>query len=194
MSIVEKLFGEKNAAPRGKTPTNTGGYIDLSDYAASEKATGEPAASTYVKFAQVRALDDLKHFASIVYDGNMLVLDIKAVQTDEILLRRLSNELRKLAADTGGDIAGLGENHIMLTPTGIKVDRRQYTVNKETGEMNETPQRTAPTGPAPAPRMPMTGPAAAPAPTAPAPMSAAPSAGGAPAPRQNGARRPNVSR
>lgn len=176
MSIVEKLFGEKNAAPRGKTPTNTGGYIDLSDYAAAEKTNGEPAASTYVKFAQVRALDDLKQFASFVYDGNILVIDIKAVQTDEILLRRLSNELRKLATDTGGDIAGLGDHHILLTPTGIKVDRRSYTVDKETGQMGEAVQRSAPPGPAPAP----------------SPM-AAPSPGGAPV-RNNGVRRPNVGR
>jgi hypothetical protein len=180
MSIVEKLFGEKNATPRGKTPTNTGGYIDLSDYAGTEKSTGEPAASTYVKFAQVRALDDLKHLASIVYDGNMLILDISAVQGDEILLRRLSNELRKLATDTGGDISGLAGNHILLTPTGIKVDRRQIVVNKETGEMGEAGYRQpAPTGPAPM---------AAPAPAAPSTPSGAPV-------RSNGARpRPNLGR
>jgi len=182
MSIVEKLFGDKSATPRGKAPAgHDRDYIDLSDYAATEKvgAAGEPSAATYIKFAQVRALDDLKHFASIVYDGNMLVLDIKAVQTDEILLRRLSNELRKLAADTGGDIAGLGDHHIILTPTGIKVDGRPLTVNKETGEMGEAPQRTAPTGP----------------PSAPVPM-AAPTPSGPPARTNGGANRPrpNVGR
>lgn len=172
MGIVSKLFGDDSANGRGKNASgHDRDYIDLSDYAATEKTGGEHAggASTYVKFAQVRALDDLKHFASLVYDGNMLVLDIKAVQQDEILLRRLGNELRKLAADTGGDIAGLGENHILLTPTGIKVDRKPLTVNKETGEVHAPAMRTAPTGPAPAP---------APAPIAPA----------APAPRQNGTR------
>jgi SepF-like predicted cell division protein (DUF552 family) len=181
MSIVKKLFGEDNGNSRSKA---TGGhdrdYIDLSDYAATEKTSGEPAASTYIKFAQVRALDDLKHFSSIVYDGNMLVLDIKAVQGDEILLRRLSNELRKLAADTGGDIAGLGENHIILTPTGIKVDRRPLAVNKETGELGEAHGHRA--APAPAPS------------AAPVVATAAPS-GGAPQ-RTNGNRgaRPNVGR
>lgn len=181
MSIVKKLFGEEAGNGRGKHAAagHDRDYIDLSDYAAAEKTTGEPAASTYIKFAQVRALDDLKHFASIVYDGNMLVLDIKAVQTDEILLRRLSNELRKLAADTGGDIAGLGDHHILLTPTGVKVDRRQLTVNKETGEMTSPTERVAPT------------PSVAP-PVAVAPTPAAPS--GPPA-RANGTRgRPNVGR
>ena len=147
MSIVKKLFGEDAGNGRNKTASgHDRDYIDLSDYAATEKTSGESAASTYVKFAQVRQLDDLKHFASIVYDGNMLVLDIKAVQTVEILLRRLSNELRKLAADTGGDIAGLGDHHILLTPTGIKVDRRQVAVNKETGELSDAsaPRTSAP--------------------------------------------------
>lgn len=184
MSIVKKLFGEDSSNGRAKGAAgHDRDYIDLSDYAAAEKpAGGEASASTYVKFAQVRALDDLKHFASIVYDGSMLVLDIKAVQGDEILLRRLSNELRKLAADTGGDIAGLGDHHILLTPTGIKVDRRQFTVNKETGEMSES-----------APRAP---PAAAPAPVAPVPAAPAAPSGSAPPSRPNGTRgaRPNVGR
>lgn len=184
MSIVKKLFGEDSSNGRAKGAAgHDRDYIDLSDYAATEKTTGEGAgASTYIKFAQVRALDDLKHFASIVYDGNMLVLDIKAVQSDEILLRRLSNELRKLASDTGGDIAGLGEHHIMLTPTGIKVDRNTIVVNKETGEMGAaTPSRAQPT-PTPS--------AAAPTPV----VSVAPTSAAPPA-RPNGVRqRPNVGR
>ena len=183
MSIVKKLFGEDNGNGRSKAAgAHDRDYIDLSDYAATETTSGEPAASTYVKFAKVRALDDLKHFASIVYDGNMLVLDIKAVQSDEILLRRLSNELRKLASDTGGDIAGLGDSHILLTPTGIKVDRRQITVNKETGEMDT-----------PTPRAPAAAPTPMPAPPIAAPAPAAPT--GAPV-RSNGNRgvRPNVGR
>ncbi|HVM45574.1 MAG TPA: cell division protein SepF [Candidatus Thermoplasmatota archaeon] len=178
MSIVKKLFGEDSSNGRAKGGAgHDRDYIDLSDYAAAEKATGEGgAAATYIKFAQVRALDDLKRFASIVYDGNMLVLDIKAVQGDEILLRRLSNELRKLASDTGGDIAGLGEHHILLTPTGIKVDRRQYSVDKETGEMSGSAPRGAPAAPVAAVATPVV-------------------AAGTP-PRANGTRgaRPNVGR
>lgn len=186
MGIVSKLFGDDAANGRNKASTgHDRDYIDLSDYSATEKTGAEAAASTYVKFAQVRALDDLKHLASYVYDGNILVLDIKGVQQDEILLRRLSNELRKLAADTGGDIAGLGESHIMLTPTGIKVDRRQITVSKE--ESAETTRRPATsTTPAvaatPAPR-------AAPAPRAPPPAIPVVEPTGAPQ-RTNG-RRPN---
>lgn len=156
MGIFSRLTGEDSSSAR-KTPTPQD-YIDLSDYSASER-TGEGAASTYVRFAELRALDDLKHFSAYVYDGNMLIIDFRPVQGDEVTLRRLTNELRKIAQDTGGDISGLGDHHILLTPTGVKVDRRKITVNKETGETETRMPSTAPI-PGPSPR-----PAPAPAPT-----------------------------
>lgn len=154
MGIFSRLTGEDSSSAR-KTPAPQD-YIDLSDYAAAEK-TGEGAASTYVRFAELRALDDLKHFSAYVYDGNMLIIDFSKVQGDEVTLRRLTNELRKLAQDTGGDISGLGDHHILLTPTGIKVDRRKVTVNKETGETETrvaTPPPAPPARPQPAPSPP----------------------------------------
>lgn len=122
MGLVSKLFGDDTS----RRTASTTDYIDLSDYAAAERA-GDGAASTYVRVAELKSLDDLKHFSSYIYDGNMLILDFRPVQSDEITLRRLTNELRKIAQDIGGDIAGLGDHHILLTPTGIKVDRRKVS-------------------------------------------------------------------
>ncbi len=125
MGLVSKLFGEDASNSRRHAHATTD-YIDLSDYASSERMA-DGAASTYVRVAELRALDDLKHFSSYLYDGNMLILDFRPVMGDEITLRRLTNELRKIAQDVGGDIAGLGEHHIILTPTGVKVDRRKVS-------------------------------------------------------------------
>lgn len=124
------IFGGKGSSEPRRPASATTDYIDLSDYAASEK-TGDGGAATYIRVAELKALDDLKHFSSYLYDGNVLILDFRPVQGDEVLLRRLTNELRKMAQDTGGDIAGLGEHHIIVTPTGIKVDRRKVTPQKE---------------------------------------------------------------
>lgn len=165
MAFLDKLIGGNSQnGRRAPEAGNERDYIDLSDYAATEK-TGEGAASTYVRFAELRALDDLKQFSSYVYDGNMLILDFSKVQGDEILLRRLTNELRKLAQDTGGDLAGLGDHHILLTPTGVKVDRRRLTAQKGDDEpVQHVPRTSASPAPAPAPA-----PVAAPAPSPAAP-------------------------
>ncbi len=98
-------------------------YIDLSDYAAGASDAG--AASTFIRVAEIHKYDDLKEFAGHVYDGNILILDFSKVAADDILLKRVSNDLRKLAADVNGDIAGLSDSLIVVTPTGTKIDRRK---------------------------------------------------------------------
>ena len=174
MGIVSKLFPNRDeaAAPRKSAQTD---WIDLSDYAANEKV-GDAGANTWVRFAEIRQLDDLKRFSALVYDGSMLVLDFRPVQGDEVTLRRLTNELRKLAQDTGGDLAGLGDHHILITPAGVKVDRNKISTKGASDEPAAPPVRS---GPAPT---------AAPSPApAPAPM---PSAGLASMAEQAGGRTP----
>ena len=178
MGIVSKLFprDDANSKPRASATTD---WIDLSDYQAAEK-TGEPAARTWIRFASLRQLDDLKSFSGQVYDGHILVLDFAAVANDDVTLRRMTNELRKIATDTGGDIAGLGDHHILVTPGGVKVDRNKLAV--KTGDDDAAPQMR--TGFAPAPAAPATAP---PPTTAAAGPSAPPS--GTPGRRMNGIRK-----
>ena len=156
MGIVSKFFPNRDeaSAPRKSAHTD---WIDLSDYAAHEKV-GDAGASTWVRFAEIRQLDDLKKFSTLVYDGSMLVLDFRPVQGDEVTLRRLTNELRKLAQDTGGDLSGLGDHHILVTPAGVKVDRKKILGKETEADAAAPPVRSGP-GPSPAPSF------AAPAPT-----------------------------
>lgn len=142
MSIVSRLFGGDETAANRRQNAAATDYIDLSDFAATEKP-GETGAATLIRVAELKALDDLKHFSSYLYDGNVLILDFRPAQQDEVLLRRLTNELRKIAQDTGGDIAGLGENYVIITPAGVKVDRRKLTPPKEDAQP-ASPVRTGP--------------------------------------------------
>ena len=72
-----------------------------------------------------RAEDDLRDFANYVYQGNMLLLDFSAIANDEIILRRVTGDLKKLIADINGDIAGLGKTMLIVAPTGVKIDRHK---------------------------------------------------------------------
>lgn len=173
MGIVSKLFPRDETNTKDRRAPAASDWIDLSDYSATQN-TGEGAASTWIRFAPLHALDDLKHYSTLVYDGSILVLDFSAVQNDEILLRRLTNELRKIAQDTGGDLAGLGDHHILLTPSGIKVDRKQLAKPSTEEDTSSVQPRTSYSAPAPAPA-----PVAAPA----------PAATGTPGRRMNGTRK-----
>lgn len=102
-------------------------YIDLGEYI-QESTPGETAAAMHVKVADLVKLEDLRAYADYVYKGNMLILDFSAVAEDEVMLRRVTHELKSVVTDVGGDLAGFGKNVLLVTPTGVKIDRQKLKV------------------------------------------------------------------
>lgn len=124
MGLFSKMKDPKSA------PDAQGEYIDLAEYV-TEAGMGTSVLdeeTTYVRVAEIHQYDELRELANYVYRGNMLLLDFKAIAQDEIILRRVTGELKKMVADIGGDIAGLGKTTLIITPTGVKVDRTKYRV------------------------------------------------------------------
>ena len=115
MGFMKRLRGEETA--------NSKDFVDLGEYNVEVKHD-EPA-TTLIKVAELQRFEDVADLAQEVYGGHVLVLDIKSVAKDEFQLKRVTSELRKVAADVGGDVAGIGEGLIAITPRGIKVDRQK---------------------------------------------------------------------
>jgi SepF-like predicted cell division protein (DUF552 family) len=113
---LAKLFGSKRRAAND--------FIDLGEYV-QDNGTHSEAASTYVRVAEIQRLDDLKSFADFVYKGNMLILDFSSIADNEVMLRRVTGQLKQVVTDVGGDIAGFGRNMLLVTPTGVKVERQK---------------------------------------------------------------------
>lgn len=99
-------------------------YIDLGQYL-QEQTPAESPASMYVKVADLTKIEDLRAYGDYVYKGNMLILDFSSIAEDEVMLRRTTNELKAIVTDVGGDLAGFGKNLLLVTPTGVKVDRQK---------------------------------------------------------------------
>ncbi|HWG90944.1 MAG TPA: cell division protein SepF [Candidatus Thermoplasmatota archaeon] len=128
MGLVKKILGAgAPARDRQKSSLGPTDYIDLGEIA-EQGGFAEEAAATLVKVGEVHKFEDLQYYINYVYEGNMLILDFGPVMSDEFQLKRITSELRKLAADVGGDIAGIGTSTILVTPTGIKVDRKKVRV------------------------------------------------------------------
>jgi hypothetical protein len=118
MGITSKIFGEK------KTGTAEGGYIDLEKYA-DAAGTSTPGARMHVAIGDIQRYEDLKELCDYVYGGNVLVLDFTAISDQEVLLKRVTNELKRITDDIGGDVAGIGSNLMIVSPSGVKVERRK---------------------------------------------------------------------
>ena len=118
---LKSLFSSK-PAPK---PTAAGTeYIDLEEYTQDTELI-DGTASMQVRVAEITKYDDLRGFANFVYQGNLLLLDFSTIANDEIILRRVTGDLKKLVQDINGDIAGLGKTMMIVAPTGVKIDRHK---------------------------------------------------------------------
>jgi uncharacterized protein len=116
MKIVNKIFGDKNTG-------DVKGYVDLEKYVDSTGTQGP--ASMYVRVGEIQRYEDLKSFSDYVYGGNVLILDFSPISEEEVILKRITNDLKKMAEEINGDIAGIGNNLMIVAPSNVKVERRK---------------------------------------------------------------------
>jgi hypothetical protein len=116
MGFVNKIFGEKKSG-------DVGGYVDLEKY--MESTSAEVPAKMHVRVGEIQRYEDLKQFTDYVYGGNVLLLDFSPIADEEVLLKRVTNDLKSMVSEINGDIAGIGKNMMIVSPSEVKIDRRK---------------------------------------------------------------------
>ncbi|GGM70523.1 hypothetical protein GCM10007108_05700 [Thermogymnomonas acidicola] len=97
-------------------------FIDLNDVKVEDE---EERPVSYVRVAEVRRTDDLGRVRDLVHSGNIVIVDCTLVSSDEVVLKRIMDEMRIISRDANGDVAGLSKSLFVLTPQGIKIDRNK---------------------------------------------------------------------
>ena len=116
MGMFNKILGDKKTG-------SVEGYVDLEKYV---ETTGKAGGATmYVRVGEIQRYEDLKDFTDYVYGGNVLILDFSPIAEEEVILKRITNDLKKAVQEINGDIAGIGNNLMIIAPTGVKVERRK---------------------------------------------------------------------
>ena len=78
----------------------------------------------YVKAMRLRGRIDIGRIENEIKAGNILILKMTPIVTEGTdQFREVVKELEEIIEKTGGDIARLGEERIVLTPKGIKIWR-----------------------------------------------------------------------
>lgn len=122
MTIIKrKQFAPKTE--KDDSVVETESYIDLSDMTFEDEVGGD--AQLLVKVAEIYRYEDLGSITSNVYNGNIVLLDITSISNDDLTLKRVTGDLRNVMRDVNGDVAGVGKNLLMITPTGIRIDRNK---------------------------------------------------------------------
>jgi len=101
-------------------------YIDLTDMVfEDESLAGSEGARTVVKVGELFRYDDLSTLTKEVYEDNIVIVDFTSIANDDLTMKRVTAELKNVARDVDGDVAGVGKNLLMVTPRGVKIDRNK---------------------------------------------------------------------
>ncbi len=82
-------------------------------------------ARSTIRMAEIIRFEDLRAATKLAYSGDVVIIDYTSISNDQNAVRRMSVELKNVAKDTGGDVAGIAKNLLALTPAGIRIDRNK---------------------------------------------------------------------
>ncbi len=119
MPLLKKPFAKSKEDVQ---TVETDQYIDLG---AMYFEDANSNAKGTVKLAEIYRYEDLAQISQPIYDGAIMIIDYASISNDTETLKRVTSDLKAIARDTSGDVAAIGHDLIMVTPTGWKIDRNK---------------------------------------------------------------------
>ena len=99
-------------------------FLDLGKLP-SDEADMALGAKGNIRLAEVLRLDDIHVYSKLTYQGDIVILDYTSISNDANAVKRMSQDLKNITRDTGGDVAGIAKNLLCLTPAGVRIDRQK---------------------------------------------------------------------
>ena len=112
---------EKNVVHRSKKPDIT-----------KTKTTPKKQFQAYLKAMPLRKLSDLDKIKEEIKSGNILIVKVTPLANKGIEeIKKAVNELCRFVKTVNGDIARLGEERIVITPSSIRIWREKTIAPEE---------------------------------------------------------------
>ena len=116
MGLMSKIFGETAGTRK------TGDYVELS---ADDLAIEETEADTQIRIANIGEKTDVIEIKDAVYDGDIVIADITRHSTQDRTMEQITDELKQVAKEVGGDIVQKDDDQLIITPTGVEISRER---------------------------------------------------------------------
>jgi len=113
MGLMSKLLGDGR---------NTGDYVELNADDFDEAAAGT---EREVHIATIGDKNDVIPIKDAVYDGDIVVADITRHTTTDRTMEHISDELKQVADEVGGDIIQKDDDQLIITPGGVGISRKK---------------------------------------------------------------------
>jgi len=113
MGFMTKILGGNHHS------TEDYAELDLNDVAPAEESR------MGVHVAEIDDQEDVVAIKDAVYDGDLVIADITRLRTDDATIERVTEDLRQVAREIGGDIVQKGDDQLIVTPTGVSISREK---------------------------------------------------------------------
>jgi SepF-like predicted cell division protein (DUF552 family) len=126
LTILKKKSFSATEESSSREAASAEQYIDLSDMVFEDEGLMDTeGAKTVVRVGEMFRYEDLSSLTAEVYKDNIVIVDFTSIANDDLTMKRVTAELKNVARDVDGDVAGVGRNLLMVTPRGIKIDRNK---------------------------------------------------------------------
>ena len=116
MGLMSKILGE------GGSSRQTEDYVELH---ADDYNLGSEDAERQVRIARISNKQDVIEIKDAVYDGDIVVADITRHSTQDRTMEQISDELKRVANEVGGDIVQKDDDQLLITPAGVAISRER---------------------------------------------------------------------
>ena len=94
--------------------------------------------SRYIKVTKLKGFSDIDVSARELSEGNIVITDIRPLaERSSKELKHAVDELKDICLSMGGDIAGITEYHLIMTPPNVKIERAAETRDEKFAETME---------------------------------------------------------
>jgi SepF-like predicted cell division protein (DUF552 family) len=116
MGLMSKILGESGSS------RNTEDYVELN---ANEFEMTGTELERQVRIARISDKQDVIEIKDAVYDGDVVVADITRHSTQDRTMEHISDELKQVANEVGGDIVQKDDDQLIITPAGVGIARER---------------------------------------------------------------------
>lgn len=109
------------------------------EYVEIDLTRDEPSNKVMVKLFELTHYDDVNNILNSLREGyTIAIINIKTLrQKDSIELKRAISKIKKTTDALEGNIAGFGENMVIVTPSFAKIHKEEFSSPKDDRQRNK---------------------------------------------------------
>ncbi|MFC6960985.1 cell division protein SepF [Halocatena marina] len=118
MGFMDRLLSEGGS--RNQHTADDYVELDIDDF-----ETDVPESGTSVHVAQLGSKQDVIIIKDAIYDGDIVIADITRHSTTDRTMEHITDELKQVVNEVGGDIVQKDDDQLIITPSGVGISRKK---------------------------------------------------------------------